>query len=422
MPQSRQELFGNAPGAVYRHNMTAYRQGQEDGEYELLNVSPISATGNNMSPNSSAPTTPKTRNSPRHPKAGGQLLSGRAGATTPGGQQHGSLSPTARKKIVGTPSLCVFAGKAGAVLETESTLRSYSETAKALFVRLERVCQAELEKLFVLKLQHMFIRSGEDKHPRHPIAFPDSGTFASKHDARDIDNKLFNKKNSMRDVGKSTNEAGVAYSSAYGGLSADAQLGDIGMSLHAQKEVEHSLPPKRRMQPADSDLRSDAMFQGKNLTKYFQGVLARILLDFAQYSTAILMYSEMEDRGGFSDDPAPAKSAWLAGNSSAGRQNTITFEDEAGDQPGGVFSDLLDDDELRALDKPAASPIRGKTANALEGISAVGREILDGAEMAVTGRQVSGSGAGPRGSSASGDYGSGSHSGATGMPKVLDML
>ncbi|CAD7926929.1 unnamed protein product [Amoebophrya sp. A120] len=193
MPQTRDELLGNKAGPFARHNKDAF-----------------------------SPT--KVR-----PKTASQPI-----------------------RQMGESGICVYAGKAMSVLKAEAKLRQYSEPAKAFFVRLERVAQAELEKLFVLKMQHLFVRN------------PNQSSYSKEQDGY---------------PGKP-----ISFSDLLASSSADA----------SNHPVDNA---GRRIDPMSEVLgRSNAMYQGKQLTGYFQGVLAKLLLDFAQFSDALLNYTSAEER------------------------------------------------------------------------------------------------------------------------------
>lgn len=108
----------------------------------------------------------------------------------------------------------VCAGKPASVLDADAKLRNAPAVARALFVKMEKTTQHELEKLFILKLHALFGRS-------------------ATHD---------------------------------------------GKEWRVPKE----------------DARMDALFAGKQLSQYFQGVLSKILVDFAQFADAIFTYASVE--------------------------------------------------------------------------------------------------------------------------------
>mmetsp|Transcript_7590 Transcript_7590/g.18303 ORF Transcript_7590/g.18303 Transcript_7590/m.18303 type:complete len:1593 (-) Transcript_7590:572-5350(-) len=201
MPQTRDELLGDKPGPFARHNKQTF--------------SPMKVR-------------PKTANQPL--------------------------------RQMGESAICVYAGRAMSVLKAEAKVREYSEPAKAFFVRLERVAKAELEKLFVLKMQHLFVRNPvrtdfllktEDSYPGKPVSFSDLLPGRQGQGSTALQSEL--------------------------GLGGSASAGN----LHAGSEILG---------------RSNAMYQGKQLTNYFQGVLAKVLLDFAQFSDALLNYTTAEEK------------------------------------------------------------------------------------------------------------------------------
>lgn len=61
------------------------------------------------------------------------------------------------------PAMSVYAGPSQAAFDAEKKLRHYSTSAKGMFVRIERICKVELEKLFILKQQQLFGRREVDE-------------------------------------------------------------------------------------------------------------------------------------------------------------------------------------------------------------------------------------------------------------------
>ncbi|CAD7938743.1 unnamed protein product [Amoebophrya sp. A25] len=285
MPQTREELLGDKPGLFARHNRQMFSPGKPLPQMR-----------------------PKTANQPIRP--------------------------------MGDSNLCVYAGKSMSVLKAEAKVREYSEPAKAFFVRLERVAKAELEKLFVLKMQHLFVRNGgkttygkeQDEYPVEPIAY-----------------------------------ANVTRATVHGG--SPFRVGGHLMT----KDIFGAANDNDQ---AESDVlnRSHAMYQGKQLTSYFQGVLAKLLLDFAQFSDALLSYSHSEEHD-FDFKGAKKKKRKKKGDgasSEAGSSNSQT----RGDDEEATSQDEDEDSEEEPT--PSDSCMDSSSSNDPGGSRGQQRGLVDG--------------------------------------------